>query len=682
MQIKYLFICIFCWFFVALYAQKPAQTVDDIINDMFEQYTAESEEVIDYESFYNDLHSLSESPLNLNNSSKEELEKLAFLTDMQIENILFYIYQHGQLNTIYELQLIDGIDMTDIRRMLLFVRLGNKNEVNEPLYWNEIWKFGKSEVLNRFDECLESKKGYLINTNTDLSTQTGYLGSSLYNSLKYNFNFKNRLRFGVTMEKDPGEQFWGRKNKGFDSYSFHFQALNIGKLKNIVIGDYRASFGQGLVFNSGFGSSKSSYVLNVVSRENGFKKFSSTDETNYFRGFGTTFNVGKTEISAFYSFKKPDADTLNNQFSSFYRTGFHRTESEMNKKHTVSQQTTGFHSNWTFKTSRLGFTFAHTNLNLSYNPDTLPYNLFYFRGKQQTSISVDYRLRIGMFNVFGENAITNKNGIASINGALFSPTSTVSIVALWRYYSPTYDAFYANAFSENSRINNETGMYIGTEIRPFSKWKFSGYVDSYQFPWLKYGVNDPTTGQDYLLQADYNPKRDLQMNWRIKLEEKEKNNIDSPVPHIINYTKSAVRYQLYYTFGNFSTKNLIEINYSDSANQLTKFGFSAYQDISYSFDKIPLVIELRYLFFDAPNYDNRFYLFEKDILYAFSIPMFYGLGSRYYINLKYDVTKQLTLWFKFAQTVYGDGRKTIGSSNEEIIGNRKSDIRFLLRYKF
>ncbi len=679
---KYLIICILCWGHFQLKAQNSVQSIDDIINDIFEQYTAESEESIDYESFYSDLVSLVDSPLNLNNTSKEELEKLAFLNDIQIENILYYIYQHGQLNTIYELQLIDGIDMTDIKRMLQFVNIGDKVDKNKPIYFKEIWKFGNSEVYYRLDKSIEQKKGYLKTTNSDGLSTTPYFGSSVYNSLKYNFNYKNAIRFGLTMEKDPGEAFWSNAHKGYDFYSFHFQANNIGKLKNLVLGDYRASFGQGLVFNSGFGSSKSSYVLNVVSRDNGLKKFSSTDENNYFRGIGTTFNIGKTEVTGFYSTKTSDADTANNQFTSFYKTGLHRTLNELSKKNSLHQQTIGLHTNWTFKMARLGFTFAHTELDKPIKPDLSAYNLFYFSGKQQTTASLDYRARIGIFNLFGETAITNNYGIASINGALYSPTSKVSLVTLWRYYSPKYDTFYANAFSENTRINNEKGIYIGTEIRPFSKWKFSTYIDSYHFPWLKYGVGAPTWGQDYLLQAEYSPKRNLQMNWRLKYEQKAKNSSGNTIPSTYNYAKAAIRYQLLFSYGNFTSKNLIEVNYSDSAHKTAKIGFTAYQDLNYSFKKIPLTAEFRYLFFDASNYDNRFYLYEKDILYAFSIPMFYGLGSRYYFNLKYNLNNHLSIWFKFAQTIYGDGRRTIGSGNDEIVGNRKSDLRFLLRYKF
>lgn len=682
MRFKSLIICLFTTISSVGFSQTAIQTAESIINDIFEQYTAESDETIDYESFYNDLISLTENPLNLNTASREELEKLAFLSDIQIENILAYIYKNAQLNTIYELQLIDGIDMTDIRNMLPFVQIGKTDNVNDKIYVNEIFKYGNSDVMYRIDKGLEQKSGYIKNIDSQGISTTEYNGAPIYNSLKYNFNFKNRIQIGATMEKDAGEQFWGTKHKGYDFYSFYFQGNNIGKLKTIVVGNFRASFGQGLVFNSGFGSSKSSYTLNVVSRDNGLKKFSSTDETSFLKGVGGTFKLDKTEISLFYSNKKMDADTLNGSFKSLYRTGLHRTDSEIDKKHSLTMQTIGVHTTTNLGLARIGFTAAHTILSDTLLPEKAPYNLNYFSGLQQTSASTDYRVRLGTFNLFGETAYTNNKGIASINGVLFSPTSTVSIVTVWRYYSPKYDTFYANAFSESTRVNNETGIYIGTEIRPFSKWKLSAYADSYRFPWLKYGVNAPSSGQDYLLQAEFNPKRNVLMNWRIKFEQKQKNSDNLTIASIEDYAKGSIRYQLMYNSGNFSTKNIIEISYSDSASTNAKIGFAAYQDISYAFSKIPISVDFRCMLFDAPNYDNRFYLYEKDILYAFSIPMFYGLGIRYYMNLKYELTENCSFWFKIAQTVYGDNRTTISSGNEEIQGNKKTDIRFMMRYRF
>ncbi|MFZ4581265.1 MAG: hypothetical protein ACOYM7_01330, partial [Paludibacter sp.] len=89
MQPKYLIIGIFCWLFNPLNAQNSVQNIDEIINDIFEQYTAESEESIDYESFYSDLVSLAEYPLNLNNTTKEELDRIKKVKgDISPDNVL------------------------------------------------------------------------------------------------------------------------------------------------------------------------------------------------------------------------------------------------------------------------------------------------------------------------------------------------------------------------------------------------------------------------------------------------------------------------------------------------------------------------------------------------------------------------------------------------------------------
>jgi len=82
------------------------------------------------------------------------------------------------------------------------------------------------------------------------------------------------------------------------------------------------------------------------------------------------------------------------------------------------------------------------------------------------------------------------------------------------------------------------------------------------------------------------------------------------------------------------------------------------------------------------NYDNRLYSYEKDVLYAFSIPMYFGLGSRYYLNVKYELTNRLSFWFKIAQTVYADERELMSSGNETIMGNRKTDMRLMMKLDF
>ena len=201
----------------SLRAQDAVTTTELLIADIFEQYTAENEEVIDYDSFFEDLMFCAQNPVNLNQATREQLEKLPFLSDIQIENILSYVYESGSMQTIYELQLVEGLDMTDIRRMLPFVNVGEAIDQTRKFYWRDLLKYGKNELFLRLDKELETKEGYQFlpdeDPNSIESNSKNYLGNDLYQSLRYKFHFKDGIQFGFTAEKDAGEQFWGKKHK-------------------------------------------------------------------------------------------------------------------------------------------------------------------------------------------------------------------------------------------------------------------------------------------------------------------------------------------------------------------------------------------------------------------------------------------------------------------------------------
>ena len=60
------------------------------------------------------------------------------------------------------------------------------------------------------------------------------------------FAYKNLLQFGVVGDKDAGEQFFsGAQNLGFDFYSIHLFARNVGRIKALALGDFTVNMGQG-----------------------------------------------------------------------------------------------------------------------------------------------------------------------------------------------------------------------------------------------------------------------------------------------------------------------------------------------------------------------------------------------------------------------------------------------------
>ena len=404
------------------------------------------------------------------------------------------------------------------------------------------------------------------------------------------------------------------------------------------------------------------------------------------RGAATTIRLGKFDVSAFYSNKMIDGTPENGTFTSIYKTGLHRTESEIEKKNNINQQVMGGNVTFTHKRLQVGLTAANTILSDTLNPEMEIYNVNYFRGQHQLSASLNYRMWLRKFLFFGETATTDNFAVATLNGVSFSPISKLGFVFLHRYYSPKYDSFHANGFAETSRVNNEQGLYLGVEMRPIKNWKFSFYADGYTFEYPKFGIDKPSVGFDYLLQADYVPNRIMKMYWRAKYERKGKNisadDFNYTTSYVGDIDKASLRYHLTYQFGEFTFKNIAEMNLAKLTPTEPTYGITLSQDVSYQPQQIPMKFDFRFQIFDAQNFENRFYSYEKDVLYAFSIPMYYGLGARYYVNMKYEISQSFALWLKVAQTTYADERENVSSGNEAIQGNRKTDIRFMCRWKF
>ena len=84
---------------------------------------------------------------------------------------------------------------------------------------------------------------------------------------------------------------------------------------------------------------------------------------------------------------------------------------------------------------------------------------------------------------------------------------------------------------------------------------------------------------------------------------------------------------------------------------------------------------------DTDDYDTRIYTLENDLIYYYAIPAFDGKGLRYYFNIRYKGFRNLTAEIKFARTRWLDAT-SIGSGNDEIQGNKRSEIRGQFIYRF
>ncbi len=646
-----------------------------------------------FENLYEDLTFLSQHPMNLNALDETQLQRLPFLSEIQIDKLKNYVKHYGPMQSIYELRLVPDLDMQTIEMLLPFVYVGEKQKQPEKFSFNNIFKYGKNELVFRFDECLNQKEGYSDISEEEISKNPNkrYLGEPFYTSLRYSFRYSNKIQFGLTAEKDAGEMFWKDAHKGYDYYSVHLLLRDFGKLKALAIGNYRLSFGQGLVMNTDFSIGKSSQVLNIDKRNIGIKRHFSTDEYNYFQGIAGSLQFGNITVTGFYSNKKIDAnvDTVSQTISSIKKDGLNRTVNELNKKDAAQIQLFGGNVSWLTNHFSGGISLLQYSFDKSMEPEAKPYNYFYFRGKDNINLSIDYRYKMPGFCVFGETAVSENKALATVNGIQLEPASYCRLSLLYRYYDKEYQAFFANAFSEGSSIQNESGIYMGIELSPFAKWKFAGYADFFQFPWLRYGVNAPTNGFDGLLQVGYSPKRDMEMFFRYRYKDKTENvasqYLDNtyhthPVDNVFTH---RLRYQLFCLLNrNIKSKTTMDYTiYYPAGTTDSNNGFLISQEINWNPKKFPVKTAFQLAYFNTDDYNSRIYSYEKNVLYAFYIPSFYGEGIRSVLNLRYDIRKNLSFYFRFSQTAYFD-RNVIGTGLETINGSRKNDISCLLRWAF
>lgn len=648
--------------------------VDYPWEELLEQLSTADEEGEEH-NWENELDELTgyvNNPVNINSATKEELEHFPFLSDLQIENLLAYVYIHGPMQTLYELQLVDEMDHRTIQYLLPYVCVKPvNNEVSFPTL-KQILKYGKQEAITRFDIPFYTRKGY----------EDTYLGPPVYNSVKYAFHYKDNLYAGVSAEKDAGEPFGAMHNKqGYDYYSFHLLIQHIGWLKTLALGDYRLHFGQGLVFGNGFLFGKTAYTSTFSFRQTGIKKHASTDEYNYFRGIAATSKWKKWELTAFYSHRSLDGIMKNGEITSVYKSGLHRSVKEAEKKHLFTLQMAGGNVSYTDHNFQLGMTYAYYSFNHPYEPELKKYAKYNLRGNHFYNGSIDYKYRWHRLSFQGEVAM-GKKGVATVNQIQYSPAQEYQLMLIHRYYAHNYWAMFAHSFSESSGVQNENGWYLAASATPFGHWKFFGSLDMFSFPWWKYRISKPSQGIDGLVQVDFIPNNDWNMylSYRYKRKERDvsgtKGEITLPDYH------HRLRYRLNYSpTSSLSFRTTADFNRFHLEGKEVSQGYQFTQLLSYVLPWFPLKVAMQGSYFYTDDYDSRVYIYEKGLLYSFYTPSFQGEGIRLTVHLRYDINKHWMVIAKFGQTLYYD-RDEIGSGNDLIKGNKKADAQLQLRLKF
>ncbi|OZI06163.1 hypothetical protein BWI93_21945 [Siphonobacter sp. BAB-5385] len=199
------------------------------------------------------------------------------------------------------------------------------------------------------------------------------------------------------------------------------------------------------------------------------------------------------ELTGFYSRIRRDANQVDSiTVSSLQTSGLHRTAAEISDKASLLSQDWGGHLRWQGRQASLGFTYLQTRYDKRLQRADRAYNQYEFAGHTNTVWGFNYTYLWRNMNFFGEAGRSSSGGVGVVSGVLASFSKRWDGSLIFRRYDRNFHSFYGNAFSENSRNINETGLYLGGKYTPNRRWQVGAYLDYFRFPWLKYLVDQPS----------------------------------------------------------------------------------------------------------------------------------------------------------------------------------------------
>ena len=615
------------------------------------------------------FESLHDNPLNINTATKEDLAQLPFLTEKQIEDIHTYVYLHGAMLTLGELQLIGSLDWKTRQMLRHFIYSGDAQPAKEKINLHDVLRHGHNEIILRTDIPFYVRDGFRYHSPEELKRypNRAYLGNRLSHSVRYSFNWQGRIRMGITADKDAGEPFFNQNRTGYDFWSPYLYVRDMGVLRELVLGKFKAQYGLGLLMGGGFNTGKS-MVLNSMDRSaQGLKPHSSTQEYGYLYGAGVALGKGSFTYTALAAYTPLDAtvkgDTL---IGSFKEDGYHRTELEWSKKHNVRLVTLAANVRYRYRGIRYGATLLAEKLSLPY------------KGNERFwGLSADCSLHRPRYALAAELSVLNGK-TACLASQTFRLSGKWTLNSVFRSYSPGYLALHSNGLAEGN-VQNETGILTGF-LYSRNRLKVSGYLDMFMHPQPKYGVSEKSNGMDLRMEADWQTGRRDNLFVTARLKSKQK---DCRYTRQLEYCITE-RLRMRWTHSINSVSELkTQFSYAryDFIGEPVSNGWALTQNYSAKMFHERFEINMSFSAFFTDSYESRISIYESGLRYAYNYISLYGKGTRTAVNVKYRLGHGFQVNLKAGSTYYLD-RDEISSSQQRIASCHKEDLSLQFIAKF
>lgn len=667
----------------------PNPSWQDFLSSLtMDSETMDSEAWQEYISSLEDLH---DNPLDINTATPEEMAEIPFLTPEQIEAIQAYVHLDGPMKTLGELLLIPEIDI-ETRRILPFFftikPLDGKfrhylyQDTDSASLKHGTWNYLKREAWNllkptgtTIDSRLEVP---LYNRRGQLEGQ--YAGDGLYNRLRVNIE-SQKLQVGFHAEKDAGERW-------YDSYGGYAMYQGKGILKQIVGGDYRAGWGEGLVMSSRTLSLKST---NGTTPSQGIRPMKSTSEYTFLRGAALTIGSKNSnrspltskltwQASGFISYQSMDATLTNEGYAkTIVTTGYHRTATEIAKKGNTPTLIMGGHAQIGWKHLIVGTTGLFQHYERPLAPGDQAYRRYYPTGYDIGNIGLHASYNHYRINTAGEIAYNFRDvALTGRLGYTFSRKFRATLSG--RYFGKAYYSSQASATSESSTVRNEAGGMLNIHAQPFRLLTNDAYIDIFCDLWPRYLMTHTSYGQEFMLQNTLTTSK--AGTWALRYLLKRKEASDKMQTHhkiqLYNILQPWERFR----FKTTVNLHIVQTPETSGTPETTALGYALTENFQSRLLKHQnLRINVDASWFDTPNYLSRVYLNQTTLWSSFSYLMCYGKGVSSALYVRYTTPNERWMFEVRYSLVHRLDVDTQGSNYQTIYSPTKQDISLQARFK-
>lgn len=572
-------------------------------------------------------------------------------------------------SNINEIMNVPGMDLSTARKLLSVAKsktIQNQNDIvnnlndlekNKITKLLSLFKFPNSDEFNidirqRIKMRIQESRGF---------AEKIYFGNKYKNYTRLKFRDNKSLSGGFVIEKDAGE------TKLLDHYSGYMKYHSLNTKHTVLAGNYNLDFGRGIVF------SKSSFFSNSSDPSSTFKYnnrgvIGNTSSSEYGRlsGIYYQFTNGNKKYHIFGSNTLIDVRLLDNDVTSIDKTGYHRTQTEVDHENKLREIVLGFRIEFQPNIDEnFGVNVKYSKYNRSFfnkKPLEFPYA---FTGNKNALLSFDYNKYIGSSNLFADIGLNEGRGIGAVLGYKMSYRAFDYGVHI-RSYSGEFYSTNGNPYQSNSSNKlNESGLYLYMQKNITKQFKVNLLTDISNDKKRNSSSHFPDNNYRNVLNANYSSKKfDLWFQYKNRNEF-----IKNEGSNYSKFLNNTLKVQL----KSYLVNNLESVSKIDFIKRI-KSGYSVTQKFKSTIRQSAFYLGGTY--FNTP--DNSQYIYENDLNGVFTINQFKGKGHRGFFIIRAN-TNKLKISVKYGFTKYYD-RDQISSGYNLIKGNKVSDVSLQIEY--